>query len=286
MTDQDFFSPGQYSFPFSFVLNQDLPGSFEKIWSSHNRETFGKIKYKIKAGLQNQIRGTKIFGKWTIILDERHLPEEINIAPPLLEKNVRGYCFCSHGKYKLKAIFKKNKYLVGNSELISLAVDASEASSDIKNLVCEFFMITTLKANGRSDSSKEILYTCNFEKIKAKSSKKDENCLAVNIEIKPPGEMQASTKSSLISNQFYLSCKAEIDGCVYCDTHPVSEIKVDVFNKYYKNPDLDENPFQGDWNPQKFDPYFVELNDDQFKMDENFKKHYKPMPHQDQDISD
>lgn len=41
--------PGQYEFPFSFKLPQDLPNSFEHNWEEHGTNCYAKIFYEIKA---------------------------------------------------------------------------------------------------------------------------------------------------------------------------------------------------------------------------------------------
>jgi hypothetical protein len=269
---------GQYSFPFSFVLGEHLPGSFEKRWHEHGHEAYGKIKYKIKAGMKAKEYDSKIFGKKKIIIDEKYEQGKSNLGGPMVEKKVQGYCYTSHGTYKMAAIFSNNKYIVGDTATMSVAVDATEASTDIKELRCEFVMRTELIANGRSGLSKEKIQIIDLGRVEAGKAWVNENSKTVQLQIRTPGEMQASASGRLVRNYFNLQFVADVDGCVCCDQNPKSKVVVGVYNKHFGIP---SNPgtFMGDipWNPQKFDPYFAQLNDNQFKMDANFKQAYKPI---------
>ena len=276
--DKNYFPAGQYSFPFSFVLGENLPGSFEKSWSEHGHEAYGKIKYKIKAGLKSKEYDTKIYDKKKIIIDEKYVPGKMDLGGPMVDKKVQGYCYTSHGTYKMAAIFSNNKYIVGDTATMSVAVDASEASTDIKELRCEFVMRTELKANGRSGFSKEKIQVIGLGRIEAGKALVNEKSKTVSIRIKTPGEMQASASGRLVRNFFNLLFVADIDGCVCCDQNPKSKVVVGVYNKHFGLP-TNSGAFMGDipWNPQQFNPYFAQLNDNQFKMNAEFKQAYKPL---------
>lgn len=275
--NSNYFPAGQYSFPFSFVLGEDLPGSFERRWHEHGHESYGKIKYKLKAGFKDKSSGSKLFGKLKFVVEEKYTPGQTNVAPPLYDKDVQGYCYTSHGNYKMCAVFGTDRYIVGDKASLSVAVDASEASTDIKNLKCELVLKTHLHANGRNGHSKEKLQTIHLGRVEAGKALINEDSITVQLDIRTPGELQATASGELVKNNYYLQWVAEVDGCVCYDTNPKNKVLVKVFNKHFGQPSP-ANHFMGDqpWQPQTYDPYYAQLNDNQFRMDEAFKMEYKP----------
>lgn len=281
MNDINYFPMGQYSFPFSFVLGGTLPGSFERRWNDAGYEAYGKIKYKIKAGLKNKQMKSKIFGKAKIVVDEKFIPGQTNIAPAMVDKSVGGYCYTSHGVYKMCAIFSNNKYIVGDKAVVSVAVDAREASTDIKTLKCQLMMRTELYANGHSGFSDKVIQSVDIGHVEAGSALMDNDSITVQLDIRTPGELQATASGDLVKNTFFLQWVAEIDGCVCYDENPTNKIKIGVYNKHYGAPTPSGNFMGGGaWQPQQFDPYFAQL-DSNFRMDANFKNAYKPRNQED-----
>lgn len=277
MGDLDHFPMGQYSFNFSFVLGEHLPGSFEKRWHEHGFEAYGKIKYKIKAGLKAESGKSKLFGKKTLVVDEKFLPGQANVAGPMVDKEVAGYCYTSHGKYKMASIFSQNKYIVGDQAIVSVAVDASEASTDIENLKCEFVMKTKTVARGHRGESIEKIQVIDLGRVEAGSTRMDQDSITVQLDIRTPGEMQATASGDIVKNVFYLQWVAKVDGCVYCDKNPTNKIKIGVYNKHFGMPSPPANLMEVvPWQPQQLGMYYAQLNDQQFRMDANFKQAYKP----------
>jgi Arrestin (or S-antigen), N-terminal domain len=52
---QRFFTAGQYSFPFSFILGPGLPSSFSHNWSEEGRGCFAKVEYRLVAGIDSNL---------------------------------------------------------------------------------------------------------------------------------------------------------------------------------------------------------------------------------------
>ncbi len=65
------FTSGQYSFPFSFKLLNDLPGSFIRVWQEDGYSNYGKIEYSIWAGIQSRENDKlKVFGCYDFYVDQ------------------------------------------------------------------------------------------------------------------------------------------------------------------------------------------------------------------------
>ena len=105
----------------------------------------------------------------------------------------------------------------------------------------------------------------------------DENSISVQLEIKTLGELQATTSGKLVRNTFYLQWVAEIDGFLCYDDNPTNKFKIAVYNKNYSKPNPSGHFMNGTiWNPQQFDPYFAQLNNN-FRINTNFKNNYIPV---------
>ena len=277
VNDTHFFPAGQYSFPFCFVIGANLPGSFEKKWNEQGHECYGKIKYKLKAGFKSSLCSTKLFGKKKLVVDERYSAGQTNLCPSLYNKSVQGYCCSSHGTYKMKTIFNADKYLVGNTAILQVFLDTTEAKTDIKELKYQLIMKTQIRANGRYRYLEEVINEKNVGRIKAGESFLNENSISVELQINTLGQLQASVSGDLVKNQFYLKCVAEIDGCVCCDQSPQNKLMIRVFNKS-DDFTLAHNSFTNcEWTPQIFNPYYAELDNQQFRMSNAFKQDYRPI---------
>ena len=234
-------------------------------------QEYAKVKYKVKAGLQNSVRGIKIFGKTKLVLDRKSPQERPDSASLVYDKEVSG-CWFSRGKYRFTAFFRPDQCIVGNAVVLKLAVDASQANHDINNLACEFVMVTQATAHDNVTTSRKVISRVDLGKVKATTKS---NSFEVTIQTETLPDLQATTKGHLVVNRFLLMLTAKVDGC--CDNGPFFEFEVDVFNKCIDRPPLRGVIGTHLWSPKTFHPYVVQLSCDQFKMDHNFKKHYKPM---------
>lgn len=283
--ESNVFPAGQYSFPFSFVLKDDLPGSFVKkhyeqsIGPDHGHEkgpkSYGKIKYKLKAGLKSESLKITIYDKFKIIVDEKFDEGNRDIVGTPFDKEVQGYCYTSHGLYKVAAIATTNKFLVGDQATISFAVDASEASTDIKNVKAYLQMKTNLIAKGKTKELRDTIQSFDLGSIENGSKRVDENCMQVTFNIQTPEELQATTSGHLVKNNFFLKIKCEIDGCVCYSESPLVSFPVSIFNKHYGPQTLpDVHNMIPDWNPQTYDPYICEM-DGNFQMNAEYRKNIR-----------
>ena len=266
-----YFPPGQYSFPFSFILGEHLPGSFEYKWSAHGYEPYGKIKYKIKSGLKDRNSCTAMYDKFQIVIDEKMTQGASDLMPKPFEKNVSGYCYTSHGNYKLAAMFSNDRYLVGDMALMSIAVDATFGQTDIKCVRCELVMDTSVLAQGRNNVHSTIVQSVMLPGIAKGTARVGPQSIPVQMNIVTKGEYQATATGTLVKNSFYLKIVGEIDGCVCYSEHPQTSIPVYIYNKHFGNQSLPVmNQMVQNWAPQTFDPYVCQMNSN-FRMTSTFK---------------
>lgn len=69
MNGSPVFPKGQYQFPFSFLLNDHLPGTFNHQFTEQGTDCYGKVEYDFWAGLKNN--DTILFDKFNFSIDQK-----------------------------------------------------------------------------------------------------------------------------------------------------------------------------------------------------------------------
>ena len=257
-----FFPPGQYSFPFSFTLGEHLPGSFEYYWNSHGYEPYGKIRYKIKAGIKDYNSDLTVYDNFEVIVDQKMLSGGSYLMPKPFEANVSGYCYTSHGNFKLAAVFSNDRYLVGDVAHMSIAVDATRADTDIKSINCELMMDTIVTAQGKTNVHTSVIQSVRLPGLAKGTAKVNENSIPVQINVMTKGELQATASGTLVKNNFKLRILGEVDGCVCYSDHPQTSLPVWIYNKNYGPQSLPNmNTMIPNWQPQTFNQFVCQMTD-------------------------
>ena len=128
--DGTYFPVGQYSFPFSFKLGDNIPGSFLHTFQEHGISCYGKITYKLKAGFKDQTEKIMLFDKITFVVDQswnlsswpqiRHYSQKLN-----------GYCTGDLGELNLTCQFDRDKFIVGDHASLTAEIDNRKTRSDV-----------------------------------------------------------------------------------------------------------------------------------------------------------
>ena len=96
---------GQYTFPFSFKLKQNLPNSFKY----KQDDFYAEVKYKIKAELEdNEKQGMVIKSKQDLIVREPLESTESRKGEEVAKAT--HWCCIPAGEAKIKVFFEKNAY--------------------------------------------------------------------------------------------------------------------------------------------------------------------------------
>ena len=281
--NSSFVNPGQYSFPFSFTLGEHLPGSFEYTWNSNGYEPYGKITYNITAGFKDYNSSTTFYDKFDIIVDQKMQNGDNYLMPKPFEADVGGYCFTSHGNFKLAAVFSNDRYLVGDLAQMSIALDATRANTDIKNIKCELIMETIVTAQGKTNVHNSIVESVVLPGIAKGTARVNENSIPVQLNITTKGELQATALGTLVKNKFKLRILGEVDGCVCYSDNPHTSLPVWIYNKNFGPQSLPVmNDLIPNWQPQTFNNYICQMTEGN-RMNKDFKNKIKM--NQPQDIS-
>ena len=122
-------SKGQYTFPFSFVIPQNLPGSFE--YKDRNKN--GVISHKITANVKD------IISHSTVFLVRSKL-ETLNYPLQLSDMKVlKKFCFFNKGISILNFIYDKNTYSLGENINGQCLINNTRCNINAKGLRLELY---------------------------------------------------------------------------------------------------------------------------------------------------
>lgn len=259
------FLKGEYSFPFSFRLEDTLPGSFLFEFEEHGEKCFGKIEYKIWAGLKNEEKKLFFYDNFDFAVDQQF---ESSKGPSnrLFEQNLQGYCYSNLGHLKLNCQFSSNTYKVGDSANLTIGIDAENLKTDIKKINCALIQKITLKAKNETQTKTFTITQINLQGPKSGEKKMGQNSIPVNLPIQTRSEKEASSNGILVQNNFSLEIKTEIDAFLCCSEQPCNEIDVKVFNRNWEQER--EKVFQGE--PTVMDGFVCTITDD-YRMTQDFR---------------
>jgi len=175
--------PGQYQFPFTFILPSDLPNSFSHHWSEHDKKCYGKIEYKVKAELDADGPDFKAKGIFNIC---QPVKGEISANTVTINKEVK-MCFCiSKGKTSITASFEKNQYKPGETCQILAEVDNSNSKADISDINGVLTQVITVDCGG---NDKRIITKthekCSLKGIKAGEKLTGDKVAKMQLTLKP-----------------------------------------------------------------------------------------------------
>jgi hypothetical protein len=276
-----FFPYGQYSFPFTFKLLENLPGTFEDEWEEYGVKCFAKTNYKLWAGMKEPSGKLALFTKQYFSVDQRF---EHSMGAQLrnYQKNLKGYCYSDLGEIRMNCRFEKDKYFVGENAMMTYEVDNTKCKSDVKKIKCQLVQTsrygtaTTPNIKIRS----EVLSTVEVDGLKAGEARMGVSAYPVMLMIKTKSEKQATSTHGLINNTFQLSIATEMNDCLCCEAEPATSIDIKVYNR----PPSNYKPFTPgpNWNPQVMSPYVCTISNEyrmtrEFK-DEAFQPHGGPSP--------
>lgn len=242
------FPAGQYSFPFSFKLDEDLIGSFALDYFNFGYACFGKVVYKIKAGFKDQASKKTFFKKTKFYVNAlQKSPPSEQISD--YDKQLRGYCYINIGTYRIHVHLDKDKFVSGDTCSMTIEVDNTDAKRNAKNLKCQLYQVTTLKNTkcSKTDYVNHLLSDETLAGIPKGESRKGPDAFKVQLPIKTNNELQASCHGKLVTNQFVLVFTTELDACLCCRNHPHKEIEIMIYNKMVI---LEPRNPHDNWNPQ------------------------------------
>jgi hypothetical protein len=142
------FPVGEYSYPFSFHIDEQLPWAFEREFHTPEQSTFAKIVYKVGAGLFRRPSNTFLVKKSKL---------KVTCFRPLVEPKVE---FSEKIKLKgavslllsntidLSIKLRDNRFYAGDQIEIIVGIDATNAKNSISSVFLELVNILKVDVSG------------------------------------------------------------------------------------------------------------------------------------------
>lgn len=252
-----YFPDGQYSFPFSFILPDNLAPTFYTSWPEHSLTAFGKISYKIRTGFRKENSNKMVFLDRVINVVSQKPKGSSQLTAFPFNRPVSAYC-SSHGNYFLKIEISENSLSIGQIAELLISVGTQKAETALRKIDCILEMTTHISARSRHHKRISKQKTITLPGIPTGILKIGKDALHVKMEITTFSMLTGSVQGKNIQNSFLLKARGEIDGIVCCDKNPFSQVPVFVTCKHVSeisNQELPEN-----WNPKKFDAVSCDFN--------------------------
>jgi len=257
-------SPGQFSFPFSFLLPHDLPASFYQ----QGRDYFAYIQYKLEAFIQpHNNSNPKLKYKQPLTLHEIATPKPDELSKEVRQK-LEVCCNPEKGFATLKVSFEKNCYYPGDTARAIIEFDATDAKLTTTKIVLALKQKVILKAEGLYFSTELVKTTKELPGIK-KGSKMGTQTLDIVLPrfandsdfdraldkakitqsllegLKDKNDIiTSSTRGKLIYSQFFLEVSCPMEGC--CALFPGVSCDIGILSPEFELPVVSPPP---GWQP-------------------------------------
>jgi len=251
--------PGQFSFPFSFVLPSGCPSTFLYEWNENNHECYADLKYNITAYAPHTGSDAIVYQDTTNIIVSHPPQAEHGSQKVQKSQTITCCCCCSKGDIELASYFEKNSYHPGETAYIISEIDNGDSSVDVSTLEGSFRQEMILTAEGHTKTIINKIGVIKLPGIPAHEKRLGQN--AIRCEIKLVDEqskrpVQPTCIASLIKNTYQLEMLATMDTTICCDEHPSSRHLVVVSNM----PTMPVQPtYPPNWNPQQMPHTVVEF---------------------------
>lgn len=254
------FMRGQYSFPFTFMLLDSLPGSFKHTFTTHGERGFGVIEYELFAGFKSMTTSLAFFDKIEMLVDQK---AEVPKGPVESHffKSLKGFCYADLGSVGMRCQFDKDRFIVGDNASMNIEVDATQCKTDISHIHVQLLQVIDIKTSSGShrEHVTNTITSVNLPGIKAGQKRVGLDSIPVVLNIRPQNDEQATTNGSMVQNNYRLQIDAQMDACLCCDQAPSNSTEIKIFNRPHAIPAAPDIP---NFTPQQMSPYVCTVSND------------------------
>eukprot|EP00753_Platysulcus_tardus_P010517 PLAT2790.1.p2 GENE.PLAT2790.1~~PLAT2790.1.p2 ORF type:complete len:375 (-),score=167.53 PLAT2790.1:123-1205(-) len=204
--------PGQYSFPFKFMLPRDLPGSFYEHGRRWETEYDARVRYTLKAEVD--VAGffkSDITHTQELIIHERVLGD---IVPAVREKTQNVYVCCcfNKGSAAVRATLDKNCYAPGETAHIVAEID-NQSSVDFRRITVKLMRRLVIRAPGGRDFARtELVAENSYEGVPPHTSAVGDEARRVPLGLvhRRYGGIEPETHGRLITCEYWVVLDCDV----------------------------------------------------------------------------
>ena len=251
----DVIPPGQYQYPFSFLLGTHIPDTFEHFWKTEQYQNEAVITYSLTAKLTD--RSSSVVGRESV---KYLVIQNVNTDRMLEHKKIDQlhdvYNFCCAGKGRIRVVtyFEKDWYYNDEDAYIVCEIDNSESHMVIDKVFARLNQSLEVKAEGQKEEiSKQIVGEQKEINLQPGKKMTGGNSLRLKIGLSQNGKGKTNTtvEGDLIRCSYNLSVTLSLSGC--CASVPSHHLPIRI---YGRPPAFIAAPqFGGNFSPQMYAPF-------------------------------
>ena len=262
--------PGQYQFPFSFVLGSNVPNSFHHLWTTEEFQNHARILYTLKAILVNQLDKPieKESIKYLIVQNKKR--QELD-APRRIDQtfDVSINCCQPAGRTKMVTYFEKDSYLHDDDVFIVCEIDNYAGKTDVCSVKATFHQELRVKAGNKTETSRSVVQGKELKvSIPAGQGMTGNNSIRLQIPLRSDSKISTTVQGELIKCLHSITVTCTMEGC--CATSPANTIRVTLFDKSNVDPlppgfaSQDSQPTI--YKPTSFTPQYMNVKEEDSLM--------------------
>lgn len=219
--------PGQYQYPFSFQLPDQIPGSFEIKHGDYD----GRIRYTLTAVLNCADRDPV---KYRTELVVRQRPTVANYNAPVSVDEEVCICCSNKGRCSVTCNFQSDTYQPGNTAILMTTVDNSICTVDIKHFTVTLKQTVDFRTrNGRSMAFSRDIRSSEFSGVASHTSTRS-NPQLMSIQLEESFEsgklIQPSVQGMMVTCNYQLQVKPVFDAtCASCSNTPTITVPLFIY---------------------------------------------------------
>lgn len=265
--------PGDYTIPFSFILPPGLPSSMNFKDESVHAKPKAKVKYHVKAVLNDHSGHTMMKYKQVLIVREQGDSYQVNINTAQ-ENRISTWCCVDQGPSRIGVNFDKNVFEPHEICKAFVNIDNSQCNLNMQHVRLAIEQELTLRGSGnhtfrntftlankteagvpaRGDKDTQRLLELDLKTIKYnaplhRKKKGVEKPLSVEDRFMMEN-MQPRCHGTFVTNEYFLSVRCDYDGCTCCSSLPVCRVPITIVPVI--NPQVWGYQQPADFNPQVY----------------------------------
>jgi len=232
--------------PFSFVLPQNLPGSFNLSYFN----THAEISYSVGAEFTNiEQKGISNFSRLKLYQEIQSLGQAESVSK---SAKLLTWCCLNKGTCSIRADYPQSSYTPAETAAVNVTLDNSESKIAVNSISMKLFKTIRLLAHPGSKVVSYCIVEASGQGTEAgtENPKSLTTQLFLNLSsVANQFEDQYTTYGNLISCEYTLEVSGDMDGCcMCCGDVPIVQKRVIILPQYMPPPPLPPPP--PGWNPQ------------------------------------
>ena len=256
---------GQYTFPFTFILQQGIPSSFSHFFKEHGTDCYAAVVYEMRASLESGHNSDPALQFSVPFNVSQPAALGTGMTKKEIDQKIKSCCCIDKGQSKLTTYFEKSEYLVGEPAYMIAEVDNTQSKAKINKIEGIFKQELTIRAKNYTHNIHRDINTYTLSGIGPGESRIGGDALRLQMTMGSGGssgdkKIQSTCTSKLITNHYYLIVRSEMDACICCGEHPNSKLQLNL-----RNPPVTYTNWSGmpsTWNPRVMQPTTIQFTQD------------------------